>query len=293
MPMIKPMLGVSVDINKLVYPIYMSPKLDGIRVIIKDNQVLSRNGKLIPNLFTQSLFKDYHGLDGELIVGNPVHPNVFQITTSGVMTIEGTPNVRLYVFDCWNAEGGIDDRYTELLNITKFSSIADIEVVQQTIINSKEELLKFEENCLAKGYEGAIIRYPNAKYKNGRSTVKEGALLKLKRFKDSEAIILGMEPLLRNHNEAIKNALGHTERSSHKDNKIADDLLGSLSVKDCITGTEFSIGSGFTEEQRRDIWNRQNELIGAIVKYKYFEVGVKDKPRFPIFCGLRHFNDIS
>ena len=35
--MIKPMLGTSVEINKLVYPIYMSPKLDGIRVIIKDN----------------------------------------------------------------------------------------------------------------------------------------------------------------------------------------------------------------------------------------------------------------
>ena len=124
--MIKPMLGANVEIDKLVYPIYMSPKLDGIRVIIKDGQVLSRNGKLIPNLFIQSLFKDYHGIDGELIVGNPVHPNVFQLTTSGVMTIEGTPNVRLYAFDCWKAEGGIDNRYTELLKITKGSSIADI-----------------------------------------------------------------------------------------------------------------------------------------------------------------------
>ena len=291
--MIKPMLGTSVEIDKLIYPIYMSPKLDGIRVIIKDNQVLSRNGKLIPNLFIQSLFKGYHGVDGELIVGNPVHPNVFQITTSGVMTIEGTPNVRLYTFDCWNAEGGIDDRYTELLKITKGSSIADIEIVQQTIINSKEELLAFEEDCLQKGYEGAIIRYPNAKYKNGRSTVKEGALLKLKRFKDSEAIILGMEPLLRNHNEATKNVLGLTERSSHKDNMVADDLLGSLYVQDYITGVEFSIGSGFTEEQRRDIWNRQEELKGSIVKYKYFEVGVKDKPRFPVFCGFRDKRDMS
>lgn len=291
--MIKPMLGTSVEINKLVYPIYMSPKLDGIRVIIKDSQVLSRNGKLIPNLFIQSLFKDYHGVDGELIVGNPVHPNVFQLTTSGVMTIEGTPNVRLYAFDCWNAEGGIDDRYTKLLKITKSSSIADIEIVQQTIINSKEEFLAFEEDCLQKGYEGAIIRYPNAKYKNGRSTVKEGALLKLKRFNDSEAIILDMEPLLRNHNEATKNALGLTERSSHKDNMVADDLLGSLHVQDYITGVEFSIGSGFTEEQRRDIWNKQEELKGSIVKYKYFEVGVKDKPRFPIFLGFRDKRDMS
>lgn len=291
--MIKPMLGVSVEIDKLVYPIYMSPKLDGIRVIVKDGQVLSRSGKLIPNLFIQSLFKDYHGIDGELIVGSPVHPNVFQITTSGVMSIEGTPNIKLYAFDSWNAEGGIDERYTRLLYITKGSFTANIEIVPQTIINSKEELLKFEEDCLQTGYEGAIIRYPNAKYKNGRSTVKEGALLKLKRFKDSEAIILGMEPLLRNHNEATKNALGHTERSSHKDNMVADDLLGSLYVQDCTTGVEFSIGSGFTEEQRRDVWSRQAELIGSFVKYKYFEVGVKDKPRFPVFLGFRDKRDIS
>ena len=293
MTMIKPMLGIAVDTTKLVFPIYASPKLDGIRVIIKDNQVLSRNGKPIPNVFVQSLLKSYHGLDGELIVGHPTHPNVFQLTTSGVMSIEGTPNVRLYIFDCWYAEGGIDARYNEVLKITQNSSIVDIEVVPQIVINSLEELYKFEEDCLAKGYEGVMLRYPNAPYKNGRSTVKEGALLKLKRFSDSEAYILGMEPLLRNHNEPIKNALGHTERSSHICNKTADDLLGALNVKDIHTGVEFSIGSGFTEEQRREIWNKQVELIGSIVKYKYFEVGVKDKPRFPIFCGLRHFNDIS
>ena len=293
MTMIKPMLGIAVDTTKLVFPIYASPKLDGIRVIIKDNQVLSRNGKLIPNVFIQSLLKSYHGLDGELIVGHPTHPNVFQLTTSGVMSIEGTPNVCLYVFDCWYAEGGIDTRYNEVLKIVWGNPIADIEVVPQIIINSLEELYKFEEDCLAKGYEGVMLRYPNAPYKNGRSTVKEGALLKLKRFSDSEAYILGMEPLLRNHNEPTKNALGHTERSSHIYNKVADDLLGALNVKDIHTGIEFSIGSGFTEEQRREIWNKQVELIGSIVKYKYFEVGVKDKPRFPIFLGFRDKRDIS
>lgn len=291
--MIKPMLGIAVDTTKLVFPIYASPKLDGIRVIIKDNQVLSRNGKPIPNMFVQSLLKSYHGLDGELIVGHPTHPNVFQLTTSGVMSIEGVPNVRLYVFDCWYAKGGIDTRYNEVLKIVWDNPIADIEVVPQIIINSLEELYKFEEDCLEKGYEGVMLRYPNAPYKNGRSTVKEGALLKLKRFSDSEAVILGMEPLLRNHNEATKNALGLTERSSHKDNMVADDLLGSLHVKDYITGVEFSIGSGFTEEQRRDIWNRQEELKGSIVKYKYFEVGVKDKPRFPIFLAFRDKRDMS
>ena len=293
MEIIKPMLATNCEIEKLIFPLYASPKLDGIRVLITSYGVCSRNGKLIPNKFIQELYKDYMGLDGELIVGSPVAPNCFQTTTSGVMSRDGTPNVRLYVFDCWYAEGGIDARYNEVLKIIQNNPIVDIEVVPQIIINSLEELYKFEEDCLAKGYEGVMLRYPNAPYKNGRSTVKEGALLKLKRFSDSEAYILGMEPLLRNHNEPTKNALGHTERSSHIYNKVADDLLGALNVKDIHTGVEFNIGSGFTEEQRKEIWNKQVELIGSIVKYKYFEVGIKDKPRFPVFCGFRDKRDLS
>ena len=58
MTMIKPMLGIAVDTTKLVFPVYASPKLDGIRVIIKDNQVLSRNGKPIPNVFGKPMLNN-------------------------------------------------------------------------------------------------------------------------------------------------------------------------------------------------------------------------------------------
>ena len=289
--MIKPMLGVSAELDKLVFPTYASPKLDGIRVIIKDGRVLSRSGKLIPNTFIQNLLGKYHGLDGELIVGLPTHPNVFQITSSGVMRIKGTPNVRLYVFDCWLAQGGINERYDKLQEITKGCNTVDIEIVQQRLINSIEELSAFEEQCLEQGYEGVILRNPFAVYKNGRSTVKEGALLKLKQFDDSEAEIISIEALLRNHNEATIDNLGNTVRSSHKENKVADALLGALNVRDIHTGVEFSIGSGFTEKQREDMWYNK-QLVGSIVKYKYFKVGVKDKPRFPIFLGFRENIDI-
>ena len=75
---IKPMLAVEVDFNKLRYPVYAQPKLDGIRVIIKDGVVYSRSLKPIPNKHVQSLFGHLHGADGELIVGDVTAQDVFQ-----------------------------------------------------------------------------------------------------------------------------------------------------------------------------------------------------------------------
>ena len=47
---IKPMLATEVDFNKLRYPVYTQPKLDGVRVIIKDGVVYSRSLKAIPEV---------------------------------------------------------------------------------------------------------------------------------------------------------------------------------------------------------------------------------------------------
>jgi DNA ligase-1 len=48
------------------------------------------------------------------------------------------------------------------------------------------------------------------------------------------------------------------------------------------TGVEFNIGTGFTAEDRA-----KKDWVGLIVKYKFFPIGVKDKPRHPVYLGLR------
>ena len=58
-------------------------------------------------------------------------------------------------------------------------------------------------------------------------------------------------------------------------------------VKDLVTNVEFSIGSGFNANGRKYIWKNQSIYIGRVVKYKYFEIGNYDKPRFPIYLGIR------
>lgn len=292
--LVRPLLAAKTteaDLQRLQYPVLGSPKIDGIRALISNGWVLSRTMKQIPNRYTQAVFglKELEGLDGELVVGRPWDKNLMQQTTSGVMTHGGIPrNLAYYVFDRWDAP---DKHYAERLQELVWTHGAvqpDLVVLHHELIESYEDLLAYEQKCLRDGYEGIMIRSVIGKYKQGRSTVREGILLKVKRFHDAEATITGFEPLLRNENAATLDERGYTKRSSSKDGKFADDLLGSLTVKDLATGVQFDIGSGFTEAQRIGLWNERHTLIGKLIKYKSFaNAGVKDKPRFPIFLGFR------
>ena len=287
----KPLLADPVDFDKLQFPCVVSPKLDGIRAVNLGEGLVSRNMKPIKNKFTQQLFggSEFKFFDGELIVGDPTAKDCYGVTNSGVMSVEGQPKVTYYVFDHFehpNAEFHV--RFDFLLERTHEMNIPElIKVVPHQLVESMDDLLAVETTYLQQGYEGLMIRSRTGRYKFGRSTAKEGILLKLKRFVDNDAVIIGFEELLSNQNEAGTDALGRTERSSHKDGMVQMDTLGALQVKDTETGILFNIGTGFTAEMRKDIWMNRDKYMGQMLKYKSFQIGVKDKPRFPVFLGWR------
>lgn len=274
------------DLEKLRFPLLLSPKIDGVRALVINGKLMSRSMKPIPNKFTQALFgrPELEGLDGELVVGNPFDKNLMQQTTSGVMSHNGNPHVEYHVFDRWDSLSVFADRWDSL---AVHHGDGFIRRVPHTYVYTLEDVLALEKHYVGIGYEGIMLRDPNGRYKQNRSTLREGILLKVKRFHDGEAIITGYEPLERNLNSATLDERGYTKRSTAADGRVADALIGSLTVRDASTGVSFSIGSGFTESQRRDLWENREDLLGKIVKYKSFAVGVKDKPRFPIFLGFR------
>ena len=164
-------------------------------------------------------------------------------------------------------------------------------MVEQRFIMNQEELNAFEAEVLSKGYEGLIARSPKAPYKNGRSTAREGGMVKIKRFSDAEAVVIGVQELMKNENEAGVDAFGHTERSSHKANMKPMGTLGALNCR-TPEGVEFSIGTGFDAAQRSDLWKRRDEIIGKYVRYKFFQGGGKERPRFPVMSGFRDERDM-
>jgi DNA ligase-1 len=299
MTITKPMLAASLEtVDSIKFPVYATPKLDGIRCLKIDGQIVSRTFKPIRNAELAAAVKDLlpDGSDGELIMGG-----TFQNTTSMVMSADktiGNEKAYFYWFDYLVEDpkksylGRMEDMKKFVEEHPEILTASPVKIVPlvPTEINTIEDLLKYETEVLEQGFEGVMLRTAHGPYKFGRSTLKEGSLVKMKKFDDDEAIVIGFNELMKNTNEKTKDEFGYAKRSSHKSGKVDQDTLGSLDVN--WNGIHFSIGSGFTAEQRKEFWNDRDNLVGKIVKFKYFATGMKEAPRFPIFLGFRSEDDM-
>lgn len=289
----KTMLAGKADPAKLKFPLLVSPKLDGVRVHVIDGVAVSRNLLPFKNPGIQKIFghKKYNGLDGEFMVGDPTDPAAFRMT--GVLnSLNGdVSNVVFHVFDDFSNhhhkfENRLHDAHRRTMDIPQFTP------VEHYAAADLHEVDALEATFLELGYEGAMLRDPNGPYKFGRSTTNEGYLLKLKRFEDGEAEIVMAEEKMHNANEKTLVRNGKAVRNTKKEGKVATGVLGAVTVRDLKTGVEFSIGSGFTDAERRSLWADPAALLRRIVKYQYFPTGSKDKPRFPTFKGFRDPGDM-
>ena len=291
---IKPLLSCEIPLDKVKFPIYISTKFDGIRALVIDSVVYSRSLKPIRNKYVQKLFgkPEYNGFDGELIVGDVYAKDVFQKTTSGVMSEDGTPNVTYYVFDVFtnNTETYKERLYTlnDKLVLDQFPNVV---ATQQWYIKTEEELTKLLSKEKVKGGEGLIGRNPNGVYKYGRSTPKEQLSIKFKFFEQDEFEVVGFNERMHNTNEQKRDELGYAERSSSKEGMIPMDTLGSLVLK--YGDDTFNCGTGFSDALRDEIWSNQDKYLGKLASIRYMSVGAKDKPRIPSFIWFRHTEDIS
>lgn len=286
-----------VDFN--LGPVWVSPKLDGVRCLQMNSQSMSRKLKLLPNQHVQARLGHslLDGLDGEIAVGDPTHPDCIRNTTSGVMSRGGEPDFTFYVFDMWDRpnigymrrKGHLRRRAVYLRRLGY-----PVELVRQTRCHTVAELEAAVGANYEVGYEGSIIRSFDGHYKYNRSTLREGLMLKVKESVDSEIEVVAFEEMYHNANEAKQDALGLTERSTHKANKIPAGTLGRLIGKDLKTGATVTIGCGkMTAEERKHVWRNQDKYLGRIAKYRYGKHGVMDKPRFPRYIVWRDPIDMS
>lgn len=286
------------NVEDLRFPVLVSPKLDGVRCHIIDGVAVSRNQLPFRNPAIQARYgrHEFNGLDGEFMVGDPTHPEAFRQT--GLLNSHGgdCSEVKLFVFDDFSADTHFEWRLKSANR--RVSSLKGFGHVVHHLVRTPDRLLELEAEFLEQGYEGAMIRDPSGPYKYGRSTTNEGYLLKLKRFEDSEAEIIGVEERMHNANEKTLVRNGKAARNTRKEGKIPTGVLGAFQVRDINTGVEFWVGSGFTDTEREQLWAAHmddpeyNPLNGLVIKYQYFPTGSKDKPRFPTFKGFRDQGDI-
>lgn len=276
------------SLSQLKFPQFATPKLDGIRALNVNGSALTRRWKLVQNVHIRELLQQLpHGCDGELIAGP-----TFQSTQSAVMTREGKPEFVYALFDM----AGPGEYWERVKAIQDIKWPSWVQVLPPVTVNSEQEFLLYEDQVVAQGFEGVVSRSPYSPYKCGRSTPTEGFMWKWKRTADSEAVVLSFDEQMENTNPIQLNAFGYVKRPGGKrggEGRAAKGTLGSLGVQDLHTGVLFDVGTGFSDALRQEIWDNRELYLGAIIKYKYQDVGVKEKPRFPRFLSFRDPADID
>jgi DNA ligase-1 len=262
-----------------------------------DGHAVSRTYKPIPNVYVRTTLEKWvpEGMDMELTSGAN-----FQECTGNIMREDGEPEFTVSVIDY--VDGALDVPYEERILRAKnwFDHAGKLPfqwvVLTPTIARTKVDIEQYEAQALAAGHEGIMLRKLDAPYKTGRSTFREGILIKVKRFRSTTAVIVDVEEQQHNSNPAMRDAFGRTKRSTAQEGKVDAGTLGALIVRGIegtYKGVEWSVGTGFDAAQRADFWKRRKEIVGQFITCRYFPTGSDTKPRFPTWVGMRHEDDID
>ncbi|PTT35461.1 hypothetical protein DBR23_23435 [Acidovorax sp. HMWF018] len=314
---IKPQLAEDAILDQVKFPCIVQPKIDGVRALNLNGTLTGRSLKQFDGFGVTQMWSlpQFQYLDGEMTLGDkPNCGDRLCSLTTGAMgrfkDVSEPPDLHWWVFD-YLAPSALNMpyswRYERLCNIVRQLDCPRVHLVPMFMATNAAELQGYIAGNFDQGYEGTIIRNPEAPYKPGRATQKGQELWRVKPWADAEMLVTGVSEGEINTNEAKKNALGRTERSSAKAGMVANGQIGSIQgvlladFHDPFTGKllfpkglEITVGSGeMTVNEAEYYFKNQKEIVGHVVKFKHMTHGVKDKPRFPTYMSHRLPQDMS
>lgn len=257
--------------DKIEYPIYSQPKLDGIRCIVTKDGMWSRNGKPIisaPHIreSLNDVFKHYPNLilDGELYADK--FANDFNAIVSLVKKTKPTTDdlkqsakhIEYHIYDIPSVNGTFKKRHIELTNLMLDFNFDCVKLVETHIVNNEDEFDKWYGNYIERGYEGQMLRI-DGKYENKRSK----NLLKHKSFIDEEFTIIDIV-------EGEGNRTG----------------TAGYFVFETAEGKSFKSNVKGTWEDTAKMLKDRKKLIGKEATVKYFNLTPDGIPRFPYVINI-------
>lgn len=240
-----------VDVSRYL----VSEKLDGVRAIWDGASLRFRSGKEInaPRWFLDGLPK--RPLDGELWIARGSFERLSGIVRRDVPDDAEWRQVRYMIFELPGAPGTFSERAEAMRQIARETNVPWLREIEQFPVVDRNSLQKRLKEVVKAGGEGLMLHRADAVYETGRSDV----LLKMKPWEDAEAVVIGHVP---------------------GKGKYAG-MLGALRVR-TSDGRKFSLGTGFTDEQRRN-----PPPIGSTVTYRYRDMTGSGLPRFASFLRPR------
>lgn len=264
--------------NKIKFPCIVQEKYDGVYCIaFFDNQgivgIFSATGKEYLSLnhlkAELELCSDIDGDEISFIIFEAYADNVPQPIISGWCRDETEQHTEVYaiVHDVltMNEYMGIDKTpYNK--RIARFGSgginyktlFKPIEITANTV----EHICGLVNLVWISGGEGVIIKNPTAPYLKGK---RNWDLIKLKQSVSYDLLVVGVVE----------------GQGKYK------GMLGSLVLRWKNDG-KIIVGSGLTNEQRKEWWEDKNKIIGQIVQIDAMKESTEGVLREPIFKGIRH-----
>ena len=174
--------------------------------------------------------------------------------------------LKFYCYDIADESKSFKDRLKELTHIKEKCPIdSKLVIVEHTPVSGLDQIKALHNKAVSDGYEGLVVRDPEATYKYG---ARDNRMQKLKEFSDSEFLITGIEEGLRE-----------------------EDMCFTLKTKEGYLFKAKPIG---TREDKK--WYREhiNDIVGKMGTVKYFGMTNTDKPvpNLPVFKSIRDNYDI-
>lgn len=288
----------------------VSPKVDGIRCYIADwsrskskkadndqlHKVFSRNGKHIPNRHIRSILEQLPpGLDGELAPHNFFDLKAFKRSSKLYSNLDEVPrDWCFHIFNFCPPDGhqlsasepfATRMQYaTELCNSLPDEVLSHISFIPQIEVTTLDEAIAYQLQWAEAGAEGAMLTTTHTPYLHKRNSSCHPHLLKLKDFEDAEFRIVGFDYEWYRGTKTIAEELQGTRKNDVAGKLILEPIPG-LSPDWCKK--QFKSGSGFSQAERRDIVASWSNWQGKIATIKYLGPGSDERPRHPIFKGIR------
>ncbi|UNA01954.1 DNA ligase [Vibrio phage PVA8] len=279
---------------------YAELKADGARcfahVDLDGNITLtSRNGK--PYLGLQKVEKALTAMgvngfviDGELVYApNGLHAVEDRSTGNGIVNKASKGTISLkeqadIIFQVWDIipedvyfgkSNELNMAYSKrkrVLADVALKAKGVIEPIPWQTVSTKEQASEIYNQYVAQGLEGIILKDPDALWENKRSK----SLVKYKEVHDGDLEII----------EVIE---------GDKKNK---GKMGALLLRSACGKLITKVGSGFTDKDREEIWERRDEVIGMIVEINYNAITrARNKDTWscflPIFVQFRDDKDVA
>lgn len=203
------------------FPVYLQPKLNGIRMLASLNYNTISFRSWLNNSFTnldhihQELYDFFYYLPAEAILDGELYNHVLPFTTitSAIKTSKRAhpllSSIQFHIFDiCYAIPTPFESRYELLVNafrnfITDRGTVpTTFTIVQAHVVSTPDDISKFHDYYVATGYEGVMIKKISHGAASESSEYKESLyvsgkcnhILKYKNFIDEEVVIVNVGP---------------------------------------------------------------------------------------------------